>query len=174
MTQEFLLQNSWLIALALGSGLMLIWPLLTKGGGKRITVPQATLLINQQKAVLVDIRDDELVRGAGAIPHAKRVAIKELKDKADTLSKSKDTPLIVVCQVGSRSGAAATILKGAGYTQVYTLEGGVNAWKEAGMPTKKLEEAKATERAANKGGKAGKGNKAAPKAEAAANDEAKV
>ncbi|HEX4917517.1 MAG TPA: rhodanese-like domain-containing protein [Limnobacter sp.] len=168
MTQEFLLQNSWLIALALGSGLMLVWPMLTKGGGKRITVAQATLLINQQKAVLVDIREDDLVRGSGAIPHAKRIAIKELKGKADTLSKSKETPLIVVCQVGTRSGAAATILKGAGYTQVYTLEGGVNAWKEAGMPTKKLEEAKATERAANKGNKGGKNGKAA------ANDEAQA
>ncbi|HEX4842985.1 MAG TPA: rhodanese-like domain-containing protein [Limnobacter sp.] len=168
MTQEFLLQNSWLIALALGSGLMLIWPILTQGGGKRITVAQATLLINQQKAVLVDIREDDLVRGAGAIPHAKRIAIKELKDKADTLSKSKDTPLVVVCQVGTRSGAAATILKGAGYTQVYTLDGGVNAWKEAGMPTKKLEDAKATERAANKGNKGGKNSKAA------ANDEAQA
>ncbi|HEX4878704.1 MAG TPA: rhodanese-like domain-containing protein [Limnobacter sp.] len=168
MTQEFLLQNSWLIALALGSGLMLVWPILTKGGGKRITVAQATLLMNQQKAVLVDIREDDMVRSAGAIPHAKRIAINALKDKADTISKSKETPVIVVCQVGSRSGAAATILKGAGYSQVFTLEGGVVAWKEAGMPTKKLEEAKATERAANKGAKAGKG------AKNAANDEAQA
>ena len=54
MSQEFLIQNSWLIALAVGSGLMLIWPVLTKGGGTRVTVPQATLLINQKNGTFRD------------------------------------------------------------------------------------------------------------------------
>ncbi|MFP5482539.1 MAG: rhodanese-like domain-containing protein, partial [Gammaproteobacteria bacterium] len=97
MSQEFLIQNSWLIALAFGSGLMLIWPLLTKGGGTRVTVPQATLLINQKKAVLVDIRDDDFVKNSGVVPNSKRMAIKDLKEKAGTLAKTKETPLIVLC-----------------------------------------------------------------------------
>lgn len=137
MSQEFLIQNSWLIALAVGSGLMLVWPLLTKGGGTRVNVQQATLLINQRKAVLVDIRDDDMVNNTGMVPNAKRVAIKDLKDKADTLAKTKETPIIVVCQTGARAGAAATVLKAAGYTEVCVLDGGVNAWKEAGLPVKK-------------------------------------
>lgn len=137
MSQEFLIQNSWLIALAVGSGLMLLWPLLTKGGGTRVTVPQATLMLNQRKAVLVDIREDDVVNSAGVVPNAKRVLIKDLKDKADTLAKSKEVPMIVLCQAGARAGAAATVLKAAGYKEVFVLEGGVNAWKEAGMPVKK-------------------------------------
>lgn len=144
MSQEFLIQNSWLIALAAGSGLMLIWPILTKGGGTRVTVPQATLLINQKKAVLVDIRDDEFVNNSGVVPNSKRVGIKELKDKANTLAKTKETPLIVLCQTGARSGAAATVLKAAGYTEVFVLDGGLNAWKEAGMPVKKVQATEAT------------------------------
>lgn len=141
MSQEFLIQNSWLIALAVGSGVMLLWPILTKGGGTRVTVPQATLMINQRKAVLVDIRDDDFVNSAGVVPNAKRVAIKDLKDKADTLTKTKETPLIVLCQTGARSGAAATVLKAAGYSDVFVLDGGMNAWKEAGMPVKKAQQA---------------------------------
>ena len=141
MSQEFLIQNSWLIALAVGSGVMLLWPMLTKGGGTRVTVPQATLMINQRKAVLVDIRDDDFVNNAGVVPNAKRVAIKDLKDKANTLAKTKETPLIVLCQTGARSGAAATVLKTAGYSDVFVLDGGVNAWKEAGMPVKKAQQA---------------------------------
>jgi rhodanese-related sulfurtransferase len=137
MSQEFLIQNSWLIALAVGSGLMLLWPVLTKGGGTRITVPQATLMVNQRKAVLVDIREDDVVSSAGIVPNAKRMLIKDLKDKADSLAKSKDIPLVVLCQAGARAGAAATVLKTAGYKEVFVLEGGVNAWKEAGMPVKK-------------------------------------
>jgi rhodanese-related sulfurtransferase len=141
MSQEFLIQNSWLIALAVGSGVMFLWPMLTKGGGTRVTVPQATLMINQRKAVLVDIRDDEFVNNTGVVPNAKRVSIKDLKDKAATLAKTKEIPLIVLCQTGARSGAAATVLKAAGYTDVFVLDGGVNAWKEAGMPVKKAQQA---------------------------------
>ncbi|MCE2744571.1 MAG: rhodanese-like domain-containing protein [Burkholderiales bacterium] len=141
MSQEFLIQNSWLIALAVGSGLMLIWPSLTKGGGTRVTVPQATLLINQKKAVLVDIRDDDLVKNSGVVPNSKRMAIKDLKEKAATLAKTKETPLIVLCQTGARAGAAATVLKAAGYTDVFVLDGGLNAWKEAGLPVKKAQDA---------------------------------
>lgn len=141
MSQEFLIQNSWLIALAVGSGLMLIWPILTKGGGTRVTVPQATLMLNQRKAVMVDIRDDEFVNNSGMVPNAKRVSIKDLKDKAGTLAKTKETPLIVLCQTGARAGAAATVLKAAGYTDVFVLDGGLNAWKEAGMPVKKVQQA---------------------------------
>ncbi|MEW6204720.1 MAG: rhodanese-like domain-containing protein [Pseudomonadota bacterium] len=143
MSQEFLIQNSWLIALAVGSGLMLIWPVLTKGGGTRVTVPQATLLINQKKAVLVDIRDDDFVKNSGSVPNSKRMAIKDLKEKAGTLAKTKETPLIVLCQTGARSGAAATVLKAAGYTDVFVLDGGINAWKEAGLPVKKAQDAAA-------------------------------
>jgi rhodanese-related sulfurtransferase len=141
MSQEFLIQNSWLIALAVGSGLMLIWPMLTKGAGTRVTVPQATLLINQKKAVLVDIRDDDLVKSSGVVPNSKRMVIKDLKEKADTLAKTRETPLIVLCQTGARAGAAATVLKAAGYTDVFVLDGGLNAWKEAGLPVKKLQDA---------------------------------
>lgn len=141
MSQEFLIQNSWLIALAVGSGLMLIWPILTKGGGTRVTVPQATLMLNQRKAVMVDIRDDDFVNNSGMVPNAKRMAVKDLKEKANTLAKTKETPLIVLCQTGARAGAAATVLKAAGYTDVFVLDGGLKAWKEAGMPVKKAQQA---------------------------------
>ncbi|WP_334119020.1 rhodanese-like domain-containing protein [Limnobacter sp.] len=120
---------------------MLIWPILTKGGGTRVTVPQATLMLNQRKAVMVDIRDDDFVNNSGMVPNAKRVAVKDLKDKANTLAKTKETPLIVLCQTGARAGAAATVLKAAGYTDVFVLDGGLNAWKEAGMPVKKVQQA---------------------------------
>ncbi|MFP5482704.1 MAG: rhodanese-like domain-containing protein, partial [Gammaproteobacteria bacterium] len=41
----------------------------------------------------------------------------------------------------ARSGAAATVLKAAGYTDVFVLDGGINAWKEAGLPVKKAQDA---------------------------------
>lgn len=137
MTQEFLLQNSWLIALALVSGVMLFWPTLTGGGGVRVTVAQATRLINQKKAILLDIRDDKTVAEHGALISAKRLDLSELEAKAASIAKNKDTPIVVVCQQGVRAGAAAKKLKAAGYSDVCVLEGGVQAWKEAGMPIRR-------------------------------------
>jgi rhodanese-related sulfurtransferase len=40
----------------------------------------------------------------------------------------------VYCGSGIRSAKAAAILKEKGYDQVYELDGGIKAWKEAGLP----------------------------------------
>jgi rhodanese-related sulfurtransferase len=137
MTQQFLLENAWLIAAAALSGGMIVWQSLGKGGSNRVTPAQATALLNQKKAVMLDIRDDATVAQSGQIADAKRIAIADLKAKAETLVKNKALPIVVVCQTGQRSAAAAGILKGVGYPDVYVLEGGVAAWVEAGLPIRK-------------------------------------
>ena len=137
MTQEFLLENSWLIALALGSGLMLIIPALNGGGVKRATVAQTTLMMNQKKAVLLDVRDEDLAQKMGFIGGAKRVPASEIEAKVPTMVKSKETPIIVACQMGQISKGAAKTLQKLGYTEVYSMDGGANAWIDAGMPIKK-------------------------------------
>ncbi len=138
MSQEFLIQNIWLIAVAVASGLLLVWPMLSKGAGARVSVHQATLLLNQRKAVVVDIRDDQSVQAAGQLLNSKRMPAGELKGKAlDALAKSKDTPIIVLSQAGVGTGKAIAALQAAGYSEVFVLEGGMNAWKDAGMPFKK-------------------------------------
>lgn len=145
MTQEFLLQNSWLIALALGSGLMLVIPAFSGGTARRATVAQTTLLMNQKKAVLIDIRDEELAQKMGYMGGAKRLLVSDFESKMSSLVKSKDTPIIVACQVGQRSSGAAKALQKLGYTEVYSMDGGANAWMDAGMPIKKaIESAKSS------------------------------
>ncbi|GEM_PF-355336 len=44
----------------------------------------------------------------------------------------KDAPILVYCRSGAMSTVAAQALVQAGYTQVYELDGGFNAWKAAG------------------------------------------
>lgn len=141
MTQEFLLQNSWLIALAVGSGAMLVLPLFLNRGGKECTVAEATALLNQRKAVLIDIRDDDTVRKNGTVTLAKRVLLSEVEAKVPGMVKNKETPLVVMCNMGQKSQGAAAKLRGLGYTDVFSLQGGFTAWQAAGMPIKKAQAA---------------------------------
>ena len=44
--------------------------------------------------------------------------------------------MIVVCD-SNRSGRAATALRKQGFEQVFTLSGGIGAWRQAGLPLEK-------------------------------------
>ena len=134
MQTQFFIDNAALIVLAVVSGGLLLVPGLMKGSAQRVSPAQAALLINRNKAIVLDVRDSAAAKAQGLIPDAKRVEITELKDKAPNLLKNKELPVLVICQTGQRSAAAVTILKAAGYTQVFAVEGGVAAWVEAGMP----------------------------------------
>ena len=54
----------------------------------------------------------------------------DFAQKIGKLDKKK--PVMVYCAVGGRSGAAAEQLKKSGFTKVYDLDGGMDAWKDAG------------------------------------------
>lgn len=43
-------------------------------------------------------------------------------------------PTILYCAAGSRSALAAEALQGLGYSDVAHLDGGIQAWKRAGLP----------------------------------------
>ncbi len=57
---------------------------------------------------------------------------KEFTRRIEYIDKNK--PVYVYCLAGGRSGAAAKEMRAAGYTEVYELTGGINAWKAAGLP----------------------------------------
>jgi len=46
----------------------------------------------------------------------------------------KDAAICVYCRSGKRSASSATILHKQGFTKVYNLLGGFNAWKSSGLP----------------------------------------
>ncbi len=46
-------------------------------------------------------------------------------------------PVVVVCASGHRSKSAAQALVERGFTTVYDMHGGLNAWRRQGLPLKK-------------------------------------
>jgi rhodanese-related sulfurtransferase len=130
-------QNLLLIAVAFISGAMLVWPLVRRGmGGQSVNTLQATLLINQKDAVVIDIREPgEFAQGH--ILHARNMPLGELEARLKELEKYKARPVIISCATGNRSGSAAAILRKHGFTNVVNLNGGIAAWRQAGLPTGK-------------------------------------
>jgi rhodanese-related sulfurtransferase len=128
---EFIQQNWYWAALAAVSGAMLVVTSLR--GGRGISPTQATALINREDAVVIDVRETAEF-AAGHLPSARHIPLGELAKRLGELDKLKDKPVILNCQSGGRSASACAILAKAGFSQVHNLEGGIEAWVQAGMP----------------------------------------
>jgi rhodanese-related sulfurtransferase len=129
---DFVQQNMmWVIAAAV-SGFMLLSSLI-RGGGKGVSVPEATLLINREDALVLDVRETS-EWSTGHIANARHVALGQLAKHMSELEKFKDKPVIVCCASGNRSSTACGTLKRAGFERVFNLSGGIGAWTGAGLP----------------------------------------
>ena len=104
---------------------------------KEVNTHEATLLINKQDAVVLDIRPAAEFK-KGHILGAKQIKT-ELLNKGDfsSLEKQKATPIIVVCAMGMTAKRTAAQMLKAGFEQVTVLKGGMNAWQGANLPTTK-------------------------------------
>lgn len=133
---EFIQQNALLIGLAIGSGLMLLLPMFKKstGGVPNLTPAEAVTLINRANALVLDVRD-EAEFSSGHITDAKHIPLNALEGRIAELAKYKNKPIVVNCQRGARGAKACDILRKAEFTQVHHLQGGLNAWQEAKLPT---------------------------------------
>jgi rhodanese-related sulfurtransferase len=132
---KFIIENSWLIGIAVVSGGALLWPLVQQRGA-RVSTLQATQLINQGKALIVDVRDPAEF-ALGHMRDAKNLPLKELPQRIAELDKFKGKTIVIVCQAGQQSTAAASRLKKAGFNEVYSLNGGLAAWQAQGLPVAK-------------------------------------
>jgi rhodanese-related sulfurtransferase len=134
---KFATDNVFLIAVAFVSGAMLIWPALRRGAaGPAISVQQATLMINREDALVLDVREAQEF-AKEHILHARNLPLSRIEAGAADLQKHKAKPVIVYCENGSRSGKAASLLRKLGFERVFPLAGGLAAWHQAGLPVEK-------------------------------------
>ena len=138
---DFLFDNVFLVLIAFISGGMLVWPLIGKMSGvKLIGTLEATQLLNSKNGILVDLREDNQIAG-GVIPQALRMPISNFHEGISQLKKkSKPTktpiPIILLTKSGAGASSAVKLLEKDGFTEVFGLDGGFEAWKQAGLPVK--------------------------------------
>lgn len=132
---EFIQSNILLIGLALGSGMMLLLPMLKGGAGgvPSLSPAEAVTLINRSHALVLDVRDDAEF-ASGHIADAKHIPLSSLPERLNELKKYKDKTVLVNCQRGMRSAKACDILRKAEFTQLHNLQGGLEAWTAAKLP----------------------------------------
>ncbi len=133
---KFFIDNWMLIAIALSSGGLLLWPVFQGATAVGIDSGKAIQLINREKANVVDV-SDAAEFAVGHIVGSKNLPLADLEAKLAGAVKNKGLPLVLVCQSGARSAKAVNIAKKLGYEQAQSMQGGLKAWKLANLPVEK-------------------------------------
>ncbi|UBV44150.1 rhodanese-like domain-containing protein (plasmid) [Deinococcus taeanensis] len=69
----------------------------------------------------------------GHVQGARLLPLQELPARLNEVPK--DRKIYVICRSGNRSAQASQILADAGRRNVFNVDGGMNAWTAAGLPT---------------------------------------
>lgn len=99
-----------------------------QGSQVKLISPQEFAQLTQNKeAFIIDVHTPEQTHIPGTdafIPDT------EINARASELPADKSTPILVYCRSGNMSAAASNEIAALGYTNVYDLDGGTNAYKE--------------------------------------------
>ncbi len=116
-----------------------------RGGLARLR-PEAALAAITDGAALVDIRPLEQRIVEGEVPGAILISRNVLEWRLDPRSEARipalaraDARIIVMCSEGYASTLAAASLRRIGLTEATDLDGGFQAWKAAGLPTRRAQ-----------------------------------
>ena len=101
-------------------------------------------LDQDSEALVVDVRDAEDLPSTGLAVRGLHVTFFQLPIKADqelpeewrdSRLQDRSRQIIVTCQTGEQAARGGQLLKEMGFTNVSYMEGGMEAWKAAGLPT---------------------------------------
>ncbi len=134
-TVNFILDNwIWLVTAAVSGG-ALLWPVIGKGGANAVSPGDAVQMMNREKAVVIDVCEPAEY-AAGHVTGSRNIPLGQFEG-AKGLPTNKTLPLVLVCASGMRARRAAALAGKLGHERVHVLEGGLAAWREAGLPIEK-------------------------------------
>lgn len=108
---------------------------------ERLAPAAAAAMLADGAVRFIDIRPPSVRAREGAVPGADLVERAAFSARLDPESSRRlpwaavDRPVVVICSRGVSSSLAAADLLDLGYTTVYDVEGGFQAWRAAGLRT---------------------------------------
>ena len=108
----------------------------TQRGGRSVSAQQLVDLVNRENAVVLDLRDRKEFDG-GHIVDSVNVPYASLESRLSDLEKYRERPLVIACKMGQHAGAAGTMLRKKGFTNVSRLTGGIAEWRNQNLPVVK-------------------------------------
>ncbi|MBQ0719816.1 MAG: rhodanese-like domain-containing protein [Gammaproteobacteria bacterium] len=103
-----------------------------KKAGKQLSVHELTRLLNDDAAILIDLRDSKEY-ATGCITGAINIPLAKLDGRISELEKHRTKKIVLVDKIGQQSAAAGRKLRLAGY-DAQRLRGGMGEWLHQSLP----------------------------------------
>ena len=100
---------------------------------KEISILNVEDHLEKNTALVIDVREDHEWE-KGHLPGAQHLGRGILERDIATLINDKSASIVLYCGGGYRSALSAHSLQLMGYSKIYSMRGGVRAWREANLP----------------------------------------
>jgi rhodanese-related sulfurtransferase len=134
---EYFGNHSLLVAGAGLMGLVVIgYELRQRAQAAAAVSPGEAVRLMNEGALMVDVRSTNQFKD-GHVSGARNLPGDQIADGAAPLDAIRNRAVIMCCDSGTASAAAARKLKAMGFEQVYNLRGGIGAWRQDNLPVVK-------------------------------------
>jgi rhodanese-related sulfurtransferase len=131
---EYISHHPFLIAaVAILIVLAIVIEIRERAKGSSMIAPGDAVRLVNGGALVLDVRDAGEYE-AGHIIDARSIPAKEVAQRADSLKKFKEKPVVICCESGFASASAAKALRALGFNKVATLRGGLRSWRQENLP----------------------------------------
>ena len=131
---EYIINHPFLVAAAaILAVLAIVIEMRQRARGSSAIAPTDAVRLANAGALLLDVRDSPEYE-AGHIIEAAACTGRRARQQGRVLKKYKEKPVIVYCESGTASGAAARTLRAGGFNKVVTLRGGLQSWRQENLP----------------------------------------
>ena len=124
--------EQWMLVTGLAALILLFFYRESTQGGPRLSVHELTNAVNNDNAIILDIRNNDEFR-AGHIVDAVNIPYTEVKERLETLNKYRDRQIVIVDKMGQHAGAISRQLIADGFNAT-RLHGGISEWQQQNLP----------------------------------------
>ena len=124
--------EQWLLVVSLAVLVLLFIYREFNQGGPRLSVHELTRAVNNDNAIILDVRDSKEFN-AGHIVDAINIPYTKLNSSLEKLNKYRDKPIVIVDKMGQHAGTISRQLTTNGF-KATRLRGGIAEWQQQNLP----------------------------------------